>query len=354
MIDFLTFSDGRDHLVFEADRPLGAISGRVLSPTKNIGCSESVLFSRAANGVSFRPFALSISNARLSLENRHIVDASCHLIRNDRIDWQAGPDPEEEFIHFSRDPQKCRHFYLPGKTLYLDSVWGHSFFHFISETLGKVYVSSLFLGLENYDNVIVPSPVARFVADWFGLLGISNACIIPSGCRYDNILAESLVLPSYSQHCGWLSRELIDFVKLNLGDALSPISAEDELKIVVGRRGKRQILNQDEIMAKAASRGFSLVYLEDLSVLQQAKLFASACCVIAPHGAGLTNLIYCRPGTRVFEFFGRSYQNACFYGICGLIGLSHAYHISDSCEDGDGSFCVKPEVLDIYFSEFVS
>ena len=324
MIDFLTFSDGRDHLVFEADRPLGAISGRVLSPTKNIGCSESVLFSRAANGVSFRPFALSISNARLSLENRHIVDSSCRLIRNDRIDWQAGPDPEEQF------------------------------FHFISETLGKVYVSSLFLGLENYDNVIAPSPFARFVADWFDLLGVSGTRIVPSGSRRDNVLTENLVIPSYSQHCGWFSRELIDFIKLNLGDALRPIPAEDELKIVVGRRGKRQILNQDEIMAKAASRGFSLVYLEDLSVLQQAKLFASACCVIAPHGAGLTNLIYCRPGTRVFEFFGRSYQNACFYGICGLIGLSHAYHISDSCEDGDGSFCVKPEVLDIYFSEFVS
>ena len=40
--------------------------------------------------------------------------------------------------------------------------------------------------------------------------------------------------------------------------------------------------------------------------------FAAARVVVAPHGAGLANVVFCRPGSRVVEFFNRSYVNPCF------------------------------------------
>jgi capsular polysaccharide biosynthesis protein len=39
--------------------------------------------------------------------------------------------------------------------------------------------------------------------------------------------------------------------------------------------------------------GFELYCLEDMSIVEQIRLFASARLVIGPHGAGLTNIIYC-------------------------------------------------------------
>ncbi|MBD1921548.1 glycosyltransferase family 61 protein [Microcoleus sp. FACHB-831] len=45
--------------------------------------------------------------------------------------------------------------------------------------------------------------------------------------------------------------------------------------------------------------GFEQVTLESLSVSDQAALFSSAQVVIAPHGAGLSNVVFCNRGTKV-------------------------------------------------------
>ncbi|HBW56875.1 MAG TPA: hypothetical protein DEF27_03370, partial [Oscillatoriales bacterium UBA8482] len=49
------------------------------------------------------------------------------------------------------------------------------------------------------------------------------------------------------------------------------------------------------------------VELETLSVAEQARLFAHAKVIIAPHGAGLTNLMFCSPETIVIELVSPHY-----------------------------------------------
>ena len=45
------------------------------------------------------------------------------------------------------------------------------------------------------------------------------------------------------------------------------------------------------------------VALEDLEFRDQVALFRDAETVVAPHGGGLTNLVFCDPGTKVIELF---------------------------------------------------
>lgn len=68
--------------------------------------------------------------------------------------------------------------------------------------------------------------------------------------------------------------------------------------------GRRRIGNHQEIVdALAARHGhtFRSVVLEDMTPLQQARLFYNAELIIGEHGAGLANLFFTRPGTRVIE-----------------------------------------------------
>jgi len=57
-------------------------------------------------------------------------------------------------------------------------------------------------------------------------------------------------------------------------------------------------------------------------------LFQRAECVIGPHGAGLTNLVFCRPGVQVIEV-GTPYRPwACFYEIAHLRKLAYHLHMA--------------------------
>ena len=45
--------------------------------------------------------------------------------------------------------------------------------------------------------------------------------------------------------------------------------------------------------------------------------------MVGAHGAALTNLVFCQPGTRVLEMFGADYVNPCYRNLCAAAGLEH-------------------------------
>lgn len=47
--------------------------------------------------------------------------------------------------------------------------------------------------------------------------------------------------------------------------------------------------------------GFETVYAEDLSFDEQRNLFFETKILVTPHGAGLTNVLFMQPGTKVLE-----------------------------------------------------
>ena len=72
-------------------------------------------------------------------------------------------------------------------------------------------------------------------------------------------------------------------------------------KIIVLRPGAktRKMINSDELIL--ALKGWETVTLENMTIKEQFKTFAEATHVLAAHGAGLTNLLWCKAGTKVIE-----------------------------------------------------
>lgn len=76
---------------------------------------------------------------------------------------------------------------------------------------------------------------------------------------------------------------------------------------------------QAQIEPVLARKGFKKVFLEKMDLETQIALFRQADCVLAPHGAGLANMAFARPGTKLLELNrlldGQPHLRNCFYII---------------------------------------
>ena len=51
---------------------------------------------------------------------------------------------------------------------------------------------------------------------------------------------------------------------------------------------------------------------------------------MAPHGAGLTNLVWCSPQTKVLEIFSPRYVNLCYWAIASVTDADYYYLLGEA------------------------
>lgn len=96
----------------------------------------------------------------------------------------------------------------------------------------------------------------------------------------------------------------------------------------------RRILNEAELDPILERNGFTKVMLEDLSIAHQIELFRRAAVIVSPHGAGLTTIMFCRPGTRILEIFPQNgLHSSAFMRLATLCGLPYGYVCGKSVEN---------------------
>ena len=89
------------------------------------------------------------------------------------------------------------------------------------------------------------------------------------------------------------------------------------------RASRRRLLNEEEVWPLLRQAGFERVCLEDLSFAEQVALMRRTAVLAAPHGAGLTNMLFCPPGAHIIEIADLSFPNPNFYALASA--LNHHY-----------------------------
>ncbi len=93
----------------------------------------------------------------------------------------------------------------------------------------------------------------------------------------------------------------------DLGKFIGAGSAQDggPKRLYISRNDARlrRVLNEDDILPALEARGFKRVTLAGMPIARQVQLFRQAEAVAAPHGAGLAHIAWCKPGTKIVEFF---------------------------------------------------
>ena len=96
-------------------------------------------------------------------------------------------------------------------------------------------------------------------------------------------------------------------------------------RVYVSRsRSRRPLADEVRLKGLLSDAGFSVVHLEEMPWLEQIRHFQNAGIVAGPHGAGLSNLVFARPGTTVIELTVGSMFNRCFEWISNVAG--HNYY----------------------------
>ena len=121
-------------------------------------------------------------------------------------------------------------------------------------------------------------------------------------------------------------------ILFDLGHRLTSTTVDNAEKIYVSRRqATRSLPFEAEVESQLSDAGFMVVTPESLTWVEQITLFRSATTVIAPHGAGLSNLVFTPPGATLIELTNGHHYNRCFEWLCHIAG--HTY-IPIGADDG--------------------
>ena len=94
--------------------------------------------------------------------------------------------------------------------------------------------------------------------------------------------------------------------------------------------------------------GFECVTLSNMRVQEQIRLFKEAQIVVGPHGGGLTNIVFCRPGTQIIELFDDSYIDP-FETLSRTVNLDYSRFLNREPESPRGWFGKKDFRIDLRF-----
>ena len=108
---------------------------------------------------------------------------------------------------------------------------------------------------------------------------------------------------------------------------------------------RRKIIGEDRIVELLGLLGFSIVHPENLSVAQQVKIFSGAEVVVSPHGAALTNTVFCSPGTRVLELFSPRTTPPCYWILAAHCRLEYQCLVGESIPSSEDA--ANPAEADI-------
>lgn len=188
----------------------------------------------------------------------------------------------------------------------LINTWSHNYFHWLIDCLTRLE------GVEFYQNqtgcrpkLLLQPSLKTWQLESLRLLGYSEEDYLYWTQRRSQV--ETLIVPSHRYNalhapspaaCHWLKRTLLDRLQ-----AAPPQSFSPRILISRAKAAGRKVLNEAEVIHVLAPLGFQVYSLEDLSFSDQVHLFSQAEIVVAPHGAGLTNMIFSN-NLKVVEFFG--------------------------------------------------
>ncbi len=120
--------------------------------------------------------------------------------------------------------------------------------------------------------------------------------------------------------------------------AAVPVRRTPRERIYVARTDApvRRMRNEHQLIESLRARGFRIVAPGSLAFAEQAALFRHASFVVGPHGAGLSNIVFCEPGTLVYELVPALYRNSCFTVLADQGGLRYWADMFESEGAGTG------------------
>jgi hypothetical protein len=197
--------------------------------------------------------------------------------------------------------------------------WTAGYFHFLLESL-PAFIRSLQLAGSSAE-VVVSEARPPVVDEALSLLGIAPERRVTAS---HPLKIRRQVFTGLTPYSGFVEASDIQLLKSSISNLAAPRSPETS-SIYVSRQNtpKRPLANEPELEEALSSNGFEVVCTERLSLKEQIEMFRRATCVVAPHGAGLANLVWGEEPCKVVEIFPYGMHNDCYARLAASLDFGY-------------------------------
>lgn len=266
--------------------------------------------------------------------NGSVITPNNKLLWDVSFEYNKSPK-KHPFVTQKKQPPTV---YTPETLAVLTAQCSFNYFHWMFDVLTKLRM--LETSTEKIDRFVINrgkyySPEAcRYQDESLRLLGIPKEKVIE--CTEEtNIQASKLIVSSMAGYTAYVPKDACDYIRNTFLHklALNPVKKRKKIFITREDAVHRRLLNESEVYKELKNYGFEFVNLYHLSFEEKIKVFHSAEIVVSSHGAGLTNIIFCEPGTKVIELFTPTYKIPCFHTISSYMNLDYYYIIGEKVEE---------------------
>lgn len=272
-------------------------------------------------------FAVVLPNGRFDGRLLDVITATGELLTEVTFHGPAVAYREAEArLQFPPRPDTPRH--VAGNVAAIASLYaGLNYFHWLFNAFPRFEIlRRAGLPPDRMDGFILDAPPHPYQMETLECLGISLDKLIictPEQHLIADRLWATKSLRSSAQSRAWV----VDLLRRSFLDETPP----GRLRLYVSRADtpRHPLVNEPEIETWLAKRGFQVVLPRQLSIREQARLFAQAEVVVGPNGAGLANLVFCPPGTKVFELFSPDWLSSYTWELCSRRRQDYYYLIGE-------------------------
>lgn len=302
------------------------------------------IFLKRSTNVSPEKYLVCLSNAQLIGHNGVLIlpDGS-YAVEPVMNQWYLTHLPEyysQLRRCFYKTQRKEGTYYL---ILQLYAATGN-YYHWIHDILQKFYL--ILERLPKDITFIVPHHLKEWQYEALDAIGIPRDRLLPYSGREVWEL-ESLYFSPLTALNDYDTPGANEWVQNQFYQAYHvDVSSSDQTEFVYVSRSLapgRRIINEAEVQDVLQSYGFKTYFLEKMTLREQVQLFARAKTVVAPHGAGLTNLMFSQPGTRVLEIFEPSTIPSFFWSLSNAMHLPYWYCFGETIQNSRKS--IQPDIF---------
>lgn len=217
---------------------------------------------------------------------------------------------------------------LEQDVVWFTDIWSAGYFHWVTDALPRLFVSR---GVIDNATILLPGAYEEmeYVRSSLRPFAVRDIKFVR-----EKFICKNFILPTHTAPTGNHNELVIralrslytDFYQDTRGAAVG-----DKIYVSRSQANRRRIVNEEEVINALEDCGFETVRFEDCSFEQQVKIALGARYLISNHGAGLTNMLFMKPGSNVLELRRRGdAHNNCYFTLASALDVKYFYQLCDS------------------------
>ena len=201
---------------------------------------------------------------------------------------------------------------------------------------------------------LVPPTLQEFQRETLNILGLREEQLVPF--RGDEVWECERLWFASMPPSGAEVTDAVTWLRERFFRVTSVPFPEPKRRLYISRRRAThsRVVNEDVLIPVLERHGFEIIETEDMSVADQVRMFSQAESIVAPHGAGQTNMLFASARCKNLELLeprwasdGHAYV---FWTLAETLGQRFRYVVAESMANPNhlsrANLYVPPVVLD--------